>query len=84
MKYSMILPIAALAQVTIANFDIFRVNVPQGNGVTDYGYQIFASDPSCAEVKFTPWYGAKSDLSGKTTGVRCNGFGCSDNNVRSI
>jgi len=81
--------LAVLAQVTLANFDIYRVNAVQkpliiGSPQTDYGYQIFANDPGCAEVNFTPWYGAKSDVSGKTTGVRCKGDGCNNNNVRGI
>lgn len=76
--------LAILAQVTLANFDIYRVEAILPGFPTDFGWQIFESDPSCSEVASTPWYGSKSDVSGKTTGVRCKGDGCTNDNVRGI
>jgi len=81
MKLLAFMSLAALAQVTFANFDIYRVNAASGS-TAEYGYQIFSNDPSCYNVSATSWYGARTDVSGNNIGVRCNGDGCNGNNVR--
>jgi hypothetical protein len=79
MKLSAILSIAALAHVSLADFYIYRVR--PGN---EWGYQISDSPtPNCKEMgPNTPWYGAKTDVSGNTRGVRCDGYGCNEGVVR--
>lgn len=80
MKLSAFLSLAALAQVSLADFYIFRVKA--GN---DYGYHISDSaEPGCRlPGQRNPWYPAKNDASGGNLGVRCNGSGCSESNVCS-
>jgi hypothetical protein len=68
----------------MADFTIYRVDAVYRGNKHDYGYQIFESEPDCSQVRSTPWYGAKSDVSGSKTGVRCSGDGCNQNNVSWI
>jgi hypothetical protein len=81
MQLSAFLSLAALAQVTFANFDIYRVSAVANVNNIDYGFQIFPNDPSCDNVANTPWYGAKSNVGGNTLGVRCSGDGCDGTKV---
>jgi hypothetical protein len=78
MKLSAVLSIAALAQASLADFYLYRV---EAGG--DSGYQISDyANPKCAELgSNTPWYPAKSDVSGKTLGITCKGDGCWGNDV---
>jgi hypothetical protein len=81
MKLSVVLPLAAVAQVTLADFYIHAVN-----SNTDFGYQISeASEPDCQVLgRNTPWYPLKTDVSKKNLGVRCNGAGCRFGVVRLL
>jgi hypothetical protein len=78
MHFSAVLSVAVLAQVSLADFYLFRVKAGD-----DYGYQISDVDnPNCEELgPRTPWYPAKSDVSGDKLGIRCDGDGCSESNV---
>jgi hypothetical protein len=78
MKLSAVLSIAALAQISLADFYLYHVKA----GI-DSGYQISdIANPRCKELgPRTPWYPSKSDVSGNKLGIRCKGDGCSGNNV---
>ncbi|KAH6638669.1 hypothetical protein BKA67DRAFT_615057 [Truncatella angustata] len=58
---------------TFANFDVYAAieELPSA-GIYRYGYQVFATDPSCNEV-FDRWFwNWQSDVSGTKTGMRCS------------
>lgn len=74
----LILPTAVLglAQLSLADFYIFRVDATKSSGNTEFGYRIAdVADPNCASLK-KPWYGLKANVNGKTLGVACQGDGC--------
>lgn len=79
MQLSAVLSVVVLAQVSLADFYLFRV---KAGG--DYGYQIAdVGNPNCEELgPRAPWYPAKSDISGDKLGTRCEGSGCSESKVR--
>lgn len=78
MKLPAVFSVAALAQVSLADFYLFRV---EAGG--DSGWQISDNPtPDCREMgPHTPWYGAKLVVPGQTLGVTCNGAGCWGNGV---
>jgi hypothetical protein len=74
----LLLPTAVLgfAQLSLADFYIFRVDATKSSGNTEFGYRIAdVADPNCASLK-QPWYGLKADVTGETLGVSCQGDGC--------
>jgi hypothetical protein len=79
MKLSAVLSITAIAQVSLAEFYLFRVETGG-----DSGYQISdVYNPQCEELgNKTPWYPAKSDVSGRNLGITCSGNGCWGDQVR--
>jgi hypothetical protein len=76
MKLLLATAVLGLAQLSLADFYIFRVDATKSSGNTEFGYRIAeVVDPNCASLK-QPWYGLKADVSGKTLGVACQGNGC--------
>jgi hypothetical protein len=76
MKLLLATSVLALAQLSLADFYIFRVDATNSGGNTEFGYRIAdVADPNCASLK-KPWYGLKAEVSGKTLGVACSGAGC--------
>jgi hypothetical protein len=76
MKLLLTTAVLGLAQRSLADFYIFRVDATNSKGNTEFGYRIAdVADPNCDSLK-KPWYGLKAEVSGQTLGVACEGSGC--------
>ncbi|KAH6689483.1 hypothetical protein F5X68DRAFT_230100 [Plectosphaerella plurivora] len=75
MKFSLAAlgPLAALAGVCSANFDLYRSESHNLFGGVGQNWGVFPYDPSCAEVGRTRSYPVSGDVSGNKIGVRCSG-----------
>lgn len=66
-------PLAALAGVCSANFDMYRTELHDFWGGVAQSWQVFPYDPSCVEVTGTRSHSSSGDVSGNKKGVRCSG-----------
>jgi hypothetical protein len=56
-----------------ADFYVWAVDIQDFWGGQSEGYAVYAGDPSCADVGRVGSWNKQSDVSGRKTGVRCNG-----------
>lgn len=75
MKFSLatLVPLAALAPLCSANFDVYKVGESLLGNIIDR-WAIFDNDPSCNDVVHRyPNFAEYSRVNGDQTGVRCQG-----------
>ena len=71
---SILLAVVALTPFAQADFDIYSVEVGYpGSDNIRRSWQIYDSNPSCAQAQRATEFGNYNDVSGKTKGVRCKG-----------